>query len=162
MKNIFKLMGVALLASSMLFVSCNKDEEENNDNNQQTSAKVTVVFGGTTWTSNDALGCTIADGVATVDLYQTGAEESTMQFSCGTETNVTYNFYNNEYYVVYWDETEDGVVEYDRCSEESHLIISALDIDNKTISAALTSTLYAGDAEEGKTVSATLNNAVWE
>lgn len=35
MKNIFKIMGVALLASSMIFVSCKKDETTttNNDNN---------------------------------------------------------------------------------------------------------------------------------
>ena len=39
MKNIFKLMGVALIAGSMLFVACNKDEnnddQNNNNNNNQ-------------------------------------------------------------------------------------------------------------------------------
>ena len=39
MKNIFKLMGVALIAGSMLFVACKKDEnnddQNNNNNNNQ-------------------------------------------------------------------------------------------------------------------------------
>lgn len=43
MKNIFKLMGVALITSSMLFVSCNKtEEEETNTNVTPTETTYTV------------------------------------------------------------------------------------------------------------------------
>ena len=42
MKNIFKIMGVALIASSMLFVSCNKDPEEDNTPIEETTYTVKV------------------------------------------------------------------------------------------------------------------------
>lgn len=48
MKNIFKFMGVALIAGSMLFVACGKDDpEENNTNTEETTYTVTA-------TTNDA------------------------------------------------------------------------------------------------------------
>ena len=48
MKNIFKVMGVALLACSMIMVSCKKDE--NSDNGGSTIADgINVTFDGTSW-----------------------------------------------------------------------------------------------------------------
>lgn len=48
MKNIFKVMGVALLACSMIMVSCKKDE--NSDNGGSTVADgINVTFDGTSW-----------------------------------------------------------------------------------------------------------------
>ena len=55
MKNIFKLMGIAVLACGMM-VACNKPEEEDNNNNnnnnnnqQEQTNKLTISFNGTTW-----------------------------------------------------------------------------------------------------------------
>jgi len=53
MKNIFKFMGLALVAGSLLFTACKKDEPENNDTtpNQPVSTVVkTVNFDGSEWT----------------------------------------------------------------------------------------------------------------
>lgn len=56
MKNIFKLMGMALIAGSLMFVACNKDEEEENNNNNggnnggtTTTASYKITFNGNTW-----------------------------------------------------------------------------------------------------------------
>lgn len=57
MKNIFKLMGMALIAGSLMFVACNKDEEEENNNNNNggnnggttTTASYKITFGDKTW-----------------------------------------------------------------------------------------------------------------
>lgn len=51
MKNIFKLLGVALIASSMIFVACTKDPEDNNNNNNNTT-DTTTHGGGTTDTTS--------------------------------------------------------------------------------------------------------------
>ena len=165
MKNIFKLMAVAMLASSMLFVSCNKDEEEENNNNQNPTPAVNVIFGGSTWTSNVPLACEVNEGLALIKVYKTADTDEVIQMQTGTETNVTYNFYGNDYFIVYWDDTEDGTIEYNTCSEDSHVLISSISIDNKTISAVAATTVYTEDdteLENGKTLSVTLNNATWE
>lgn len=56
MKNMFKMMGVALLAGAMLFTACKKDKEDTTP--AATPAAIadgaTVNFGGTSWTSNVA------------------------------------------------------------------------------------------------------------
>lgn len=56
MKNIFKLMGIAVLACSMMMVSCGKDPAEPNDTTPDTpvtpTAGVTVTWDGTVQTLN--------------------------------------------------------------------------------------------------------------
>ena len=58
MKNMFKMMGVALLAGAMLFTACKKDKEDTTTNNTPPVATIadgaTVNFDGATWTSNIA------------------------------------------------------------------------------------------------------------
>jgi len=55
MKNIFKLMGVALIAGSMLFVACGKDDNNddnnnnNNNNNNQPTSSYKISLAGNTW-----------------------------------------------------------------------------------------------------------------
>lgn len=55
MKNIFKLMGLALIAGSMMFVACNKDDEGNGGNGNNTPEpvknEVKVTFGSNSWTA---------------------------------------------------------------------------------------------------------------
>lgn len=50
MKNIFKLMGIALLASSMIFVSCKKDNTTD-EPIQTIPDGVNVTFNGESWTA---------------------------------------------------------------------------------------------------------------
>lgn len=57
MKNVFKIFGLALLASTLIFTACKKDdEEETNTNNEQqqeqTTPSLRLVFDGTTTTTN--------------------------------------------------------------------------------------------------------------
>ena len=69
MKKFFKLMGIALLASGMMFASCGKDDDNNGGNNNggnnnggnnggntetPTAGTVTVKFGSDTWTPSVA------------------------------------------------------------------------------------------------------------
>ena len=61
MKNIFKFMGMALIAGSLLFVACNKDENDdngnnNNNQNQPATPKATVTFGSATWEVGASVG----------------------------------------------------------------------------------------------------------
>lgn len=53
MKNIFKLMSVAVLAASMIFVSCKKDDPEGPVDNIPDGISVSF-NNGTAWTPNDA------------------------------------------------------------------------------------------------------------
>lgn len=48
MKNIFKFMGIALMASAMIMTSCKKDEDKTNtpDNPQPGQASCTITWGG--------------------------------------------------------------------------------------------------------------------
>ena len=61
MKNIFKLMGLALIAGSMMFVACTKDDEGNggngNNNNQEPAIADgwKVTFGGDAWTPDETM-----------------------------------------------------------------------------------------------------------
>lgn len=54
MKNIFKLMGLALMACSLTFVACSKDDEENNNPNDNPTVAdgITVTFDGDSWTGS--------------------------------------------------------------------------------------------------------------
>ncbi len=56
MKNIFKFMGIALMACSLTMVSCSKDDEKSDNNGGNggnggttTEASAQVTFGSTTW-----------------------------------------------------------------------------------------------------------------
>lgn len=53
MKNMFKMMGVALLAGAMLFTACKKDETTSTSAaGAPVAEEITVTFDGSTWTPN--------------------------------------------------------------------------------------------------------------
>lgn len=82
MKNIFKVMGVALLACSMVMVSCKKDDE--NDNN--VTEGIVINMDGENWTPVDFYGQdypagttqsgTPYDAFIAVEMYKTTAADS--------------------------------------------------------------------------------------
>jgi len=86
MKNIFKIMGIAVLACSMM-VACGKDEEtDNTDNNggntePQVEEGFVVTKDGSSWTAVEFLARyneadADFDAYLTVEAYQTTAEDS--------------------------------------------------------------------------------------
>ena len=106
MKQIFKVLGIALVASCMIFVSCDK-EENNNQNNQQQypefnldgfnlahqwDINVTDVYCPEfTYATEDELAAGLADGNLTMEFCYDGGEEE-------DETN-NYNGWYVEFYV---------------------------------------------------------------
>lgn len=62
MKNVFKVLGLALLASATMFVSCTKDEEKTAEDNK-------VVFGGEAWTNIADCSADVSNTQLLLDVY---------------------------------------------------------------------------------------------
>lgn len=164
MKNMFKLMGIALIASALLLTSCKKDEEENvpeNNTPEATTPAINVVFGSTTWTSDEVMDrvTTATEGVYEFSLYKTGANEASMMVRTGIEKGSTYRFYGTNYGLVYWDGTGSSAVEYNTVSEDSQINITDVDATNLKLSAAIAAKLVLNN--DTTVLSVTLNNAKW-
>ena len=153
MKNTFKLMGIALLASAMLFTACKKDEEDtdNNTNNNVVPA-ISVNFDGTTWTSDEVMDYSARIGF---DVYKTDADEPSMQFKCPLEKG-TFGLGDESNAVVYWDDND---VEYNTYESTGAIVISSIDVTAKTLSATIGASFTLN--EEAHPLSATLTNAKW-
>ena len=132
MKNMFKMMGVALLAGAMLFTACKKDEKDTTTNNSAATYSVTVSMAGETWQSNDELLYSVEDNMLTVYGEQ---DANSFQFRCGKNAQ-NYSFGNEDYYVVLWsgDDEIEGTI-------NGYVNITAIDLNSnniiKTISANL-------------------------
>lgn len=165
MKNIFKLMGVALIAGSMMFVACNKDENTDENNNttpqEETIADgVSVTFDGATWTPEvshiyaypqlEAIQMTgyVGEGYPMVKFisYQYGVGEGH-----GAITSESPYFGDNDeiYSLDYWDATSlfsvsEGETTYygDWWGKEATLNIKKFDATAMTITAVLDATLF--------------------
>ena len=156
MKNIFKLMGVALIASTMLLASCGKEgNDDNNDNgdnsgNNPTPAKsvATVTYGLDTWNVTD-FGAAAKNGVLTGHLYKSDNDNDPMvEMNFGTSIG-TYTYNNNGYYLLYIADTNDYILDpatykyYPRHQPYSTKhTISAIDLSNSTISATVEAQVY--------------------
>ncbi|MBP5545913.1 MAG: hypothetical protein J6X59_01335 [Bacteroidales bacterium] len=66
MKNIFKVMGVALLACSMIMVSCKKDDNGEGSGDSQT-ASLNVTFGSANWNAASNIFLHTSQGSNTLD-----------------------------------------------------------------------------------------------
>lgn len=149
MKNMFKMMGVALLAGAMLFAACKKDETTTNNAAATQTYAVTVNFDGQAWNSNgNVLYELDAD---TLNLY---AEEGVNWFSvvCGKEAQ-NYSFGVGGYGVAIGD-TVNQVLG----TTNGYINITAIDLNNaKTISAKLKCEMTA--IESGSWLDITFDNA---
>ncbi len=155
MKNIFKLMGVALLAGAMLFTACKKDKEETNTNTTPVNVPaVSVNFNGTAWTSNVAMDYNTVSNY--YDVYKTVEEPSYLQFRC-ERTQGLHGLGEADAYVYYWDEND---VEYRHPKADGSINITAIDIAGKTMSATINATFVEGETEYP--LVATLTNAKWD
>lgn len=151
MKNMFKMMGVALLAGAMLFTACKKDEETTNTNNTPAPA-IAVTFDGASWTSEEVMDYTALENeLVKFDIYKDAeAEVASVQFVCKAAAD-TYAFANSGYYAVYFD----GVELYNNPAADGSIVVSAIDPQAKTISGSITA------AFGEKPLAVTLTNAKW-
>jgi hypothetical protein len=99
MKNMFKMMGVALLAGAMLFTACKKDKEDTNTNSGTTTTySVTVSMAGQTWQTNDELLYMVDGNLLTIQGEQ---DTNGFQIICGKNAQ-NYSFGVEDYAVSLW------------------------------------------------------------
>ncbi len=152
MKNMFKMMGVALLAGAMLFTACKKDEETTNTNNTTPAPAIAVTFDGASWTSEEVMDYTALENeLVKFDIYKDAeADIASVQFVCKAAVD-TYAFANSGYYAVYFD----GVDMYNTPAADGSIVVSAIDAQAKTISGSISA------AFGEKPLAVTLTNAKW-
>ena len=189
MKNIFKLMGLALIAGSMMFVACNKDENENNGNGNNNQEPVVtdgihVTFNGAAWSAVDILGYEYASyGLLEIGAYKNyeSSVEPYVQGYLPNSVRTTTHASGDYYYFFYYENEDDFTTDTDGSlsgtagatlpnwqpragfSEE----VTALDMNAMTVSATCQGTLfYLPDYINGTTteheIVINMINAVWE
>lgn len=150
MKNMFKMMDVALLAGAMLFTACKKDKEDTTPTNTPTYT-VTVTYGGETWKSNNNLLYFIdSDG-----LNLQGEEgDNGFQVICG-ENAENYSFGVGNYGVVIWKGSNQV-----NGTTNGYINITAIDLQSatKTITAKVRCEMNA--VESGDWLDIDMANAV--
>lgn len=150
MKNMFKMMGVALLAGAMLFTACKKDKEETTTNNTATVSSIVVTMGDMTWQNNSNMLYNVDGNLLTLQAEQ---DTNGFQIRCGKNAQ-NYSFGNEDYYVTIWsgDNEIDGTI-------NGYINITAIDLNStvKTISAKLKCEM--GQIDSGMWLEIALNNA---
>lgn len=152
MKNMFKMMGVALLAGAMLFTACKKDKEETTTNTNNTAAvsSIVVTMGDMTWQNNSNMLYDVDGNLLTLQAEQ---DTNGFQIRCGKNAQ-NYSFGNEDYYVTIWsgDNDIDGTI-------NGYINITAIDLNStvKTISAKLKCEM--GQIDSGMWLEIALNNA---
>lgn len=154
MKNMFKMMGVALLAGAMLFTACKKDEENTTNNTPVTVPAISVNFNGTAWASDVAMNYNTVSSY--YDVFKTVEEPAYLQFRC-ERTQGLHGLGEANAYVYYWDEND---VEYNQPKTDGAINITAIDIAGKTMSATINATFVQNEAEFP--LVATFTNAKWD
>lgn len=147
MKNIFKLMGVALLAGAMLFTACKEEEEE------EATPAITVSFDGAEWTSDAVMDYVNA---TYFDVYKDGAELSSMQFACRMTAGTQPFAGTDDVWVKYWDDND---VEYNTPANDGTIVVTDVQPDARTISASINANMMLNEVAHPLT--ATLVNAKW-
>ena len=136
MKNMFKMMGVALLAGAMLFTACKKDKEETTPATT-TTPSVSVTFNGTTWTSEVAMDYTEVGTTNKFDVFNSDGE-SIMQFGGSFEHGVARSYGMPPAYVVYWEDVdEEHTIEYAINSIDGVIVVSTFDMATTTFSGSI-------------------------
>ena len=143
MKNIFKLMGLALIAGSLAFVSCSKDDDE---------TVMSVTYGETSWEAVD-FSVVNAGATMTATLYGDKSEDfPAVTFVCGT-TAQRYDLAAATNFVSY---DADGKGD-DVCLQEGHITINSFDATNHTMDANIEAKMQSGN-----NLTVTIENATWK
>ena len=170
MKNIFKIMGIAVLACGMMVACGNKDNDEDNNNNnnnggnnqeQQDPDGVSVEFNGTTWTANYNANAYYVQYSA-IDFFaaKTTTNEYPLFDNClysdqvGTSHDVLedngslvqFGEDNTHAWVEYYEQTtlSDGQSSYgDWWACDATTEIKAIDLTNLTVTAKMNGTMFS-------------------
>ena len=158
MKNMFKMMGVALLAGAMLFTACKKDKEDTTPAGNTTpvaSHAISISYDGNTWNA-DTVYYQITNGVVNASIYVGNDDEPLFTFKCPAEAGI-YGFAGTNWYARYYAHASDA--DYTAVSTQtgSINIESISQSDNKitvTVSAEM------GQANSGNMLSVVAKDAV--
>lgn len=157
MKNMFKMMGVALLAGAMLFTACKKDKEDTTTNATPTYT-VTVTFNGDTWSNNDVIDHETygaSNDQHAFYIYRNNDEYVEMGVEyLEADREQSYTVSSN--YLKYWTATE----EYNDIVTSGSLTLTAVDLQNKTLSGNINAQFTDGGVQRDLNVK--LNNAKWQ
>lgn len=154
MKNIFKFMGIALMACSFTMVACSKDDDKKTDTpDVNIDAAIAVTFDEQVWTSDVPMEYNADHSY--FDVYEEGEDLATMQFACGLQKGA-YGFAGTDYYVKYWA----GDIEYDTPSNDGTIVITDIDVNAKTMTGVISAVMIKDGAQHP--LSAVLTNAKWE
>lgn len=148
MKNMFKMMGVALLAGAMLFTACKKEEKTET---AATTYAVTVNYGGQTWHNNDNMTYSIAGNLMTIQ-----AEEGDvmLQVVSGKEKK-TYSFGESSDYGVVLVSGEGQI----NGNVNGVMVISDINLNATPATISATVSCEMGEVGSGDMMTATFDNA---
>lgn len=182
MKNIFKFMGIALMACSLTMVSCSKDEEGGSDT---PNASFSATLGSETMTVIDFKAADHSDeGYLTVYGYESTANDSRFVQGFLETTPGTYDYQGTEGDIMNWrdpsyiyTDTEGVLGEagsqywgYNTNPSSFQEIVTAVDLNALTMSATWTAEVFhiedyiaAGgmDGIEMIPFSGSINNMTW-
>lgn len=120
MKNMFKMMGVALLAGAMLFTACKKDKEDTTP--AATPAAIadgaTVNFGGAQWTSNTAT-AVVQNGHVQITAYQTQGQFPGMQLRTNSQEGTVNGTVSEESGSLVWNPAQEEAYVYYCAAEQT-------------------------------------------
>ena len=167
MKNIFKLMGIAVLACGMM-VACNKDNNDDNNGNggnggnggnqqeEQIPDGIKVTFGETTWTATATSGSYLSEyNAVTVTAFEVegnlpyfdeafiGAEVGTVSENASTQDGSLPSGGWTEYAEQTRLQDQNGSYYGDWWALESNTEVKAIDLTALTITAKMYGTMFS-------------------
>ena len=141
MKNIFKLMGIALIASSMALVSCSKDDD----------ATINVTFGDESWSCSETM-----EYAGDFAIFKDAdAKVATVQFACPLAPG-KYNL-SETAWVIY---TADQV--YNTFKDGGFVEITDFSLENKKLSGDIQAELAIANTQEYKTLTVSMKDAAFD
>ena len=113
MKNMFKMMGVALLAGAMLFTACKKDKEDTTPaaTTPTIADGVTVNFGGAAWTGGTATAI-VQNGHVQISAYQTQGQFPGMQVRTNAQEGTVNGTVTEDNYDLVWTPAQEEAYVY--------------------------------------------------
>ena len=159
MKNMFKMMGVALLAGAMLFTACKKDKEETTPTPETVVNNAVLTFDGAAWfTTTKAMVMEAGqEGTKEFKIFKEGSTLADAKFSTVLAKG-TYGFGDNaNVWAVCWI----GDDEYIERSNNGAIAITELDLEGKTMSGTVSAEVKTAAEAEYHTLGIVLTNTKW-
>ncbi|MBP3762364.1 MAG: hypothetical protein J6I49_00615 [Bacteroidales bacterium] len=147
MKNIFKLMGIALIASSMAFVSCGSDDDE--------TYTINVQFGDKSWSSND-MSADIEEDMINASIFEGDANQASVTFKCPAKDG-SHLFATEGNYARYYENDDATAIV---SNQTGFITIESIDVAAHTITGIVSSEM--GELNSGEKLTVTMTNANWK